>query len=129
MDTLKTKKEKLIGVFDGIEIVIHAAAFKYVHLTEYNLTECIKTNVIVMPTEKTQRTTVRNVSDYPKQNCSLASIAANISIGLIIKKVVFLLIQINSLQIFYSKSFSLLYLSNNIYSKKQTGLFATLAWE
>ena len=31
--------------FQGIDIVIHAAAMKHVHLAEYNPDECIKTNI------------------------------------------------------------------------------------
>ncbi|MDB4129587.1 UDP-N-acetylglucosamine 4,6-dehydratase (inverting) [Flavobacteriaceae bacterium] len=38
-------KERLIRAFEGIDIVIHAAAMKHVHLAEYNPMECIKTNV------------------------------------------------------------------------------------
>ncbi len=39
-------KERLIRAFEGIDIVIHAAAMKHVHLAEYNPMECIKTNVL-----------------------------------------------------------------------------------
>jgi UDP-N-acetylglucosamine 4,6-dehydratase len=38
-------KERLIRAFQGIDIVIHAAAMKHVHLAEYNPDECIKTNI------------------------------------------------------------------------------------
>lgn len=38
-------KERLIRAFEGIEIVIHAAALKQVPAAEYNPGECIKTNV------------------------------------------------------------------------------------
>lgn len=38
-------KERLERAFEGIDIVIHAAAMKHVHLAEYNPSECIKTNV------------------------------------------------------------------------------------
>ena len=38
-------KERLERAFEGIDIVIHAAAMKHVHIAEYNPTECIKTNV------------------------------------------------------------------------------------
>ena len=38
-------KERLKRAFEGIEIVIHAAAIKHVHLAEYNPMECVKTNV------------------------------------------------------------------------------------
>jgi UDP-N-acetylglucosamine 4,6-dehydratase (inverting) len=37
--------ERLKRAFEGIDIVIHAAAMKHVHLAEYNPVECIKTNV------------------------------------------------------------------------------------
>lgn len=38
-------EERLIRAFQGVDIVIHAAAMKHVHLAEYNPDECIKTNV------------------------------------------------------------------------------------
>jgi UDP-N-acetylglucosamine 4,6-dehydratase (inverting) len=38
-------KERLIRAFEGIDVVIHAAAMKHVHLAEYNPSECIKTNI------------------------------------------------------------------------------------
>ena len=38
-------KETLGKSFEGIDIVIHAAAMKHVHLAEYNPSECIKTNI------------------------------------------------------------------------------------
>jgi len=38
-------KSRLKKAFEGIDIVIHAAAMKHVHLAEYNPMECIKTNV------------------------------------------------------------------------------------
>jgi UDP-N-acetylglucosamine 4,6-dehydratase (inverting) len=38
-------QERLIRAFQGIDIVIHAAAMKHVHLAEYNPDECIKTNI------------------------------------------------------------------------------------
>ena len=38
-------KERLDRAFEGIDIVIHAAAMKHVHLAEYNPSECIKTNI------------------------------------------------------------------------------------
>ena len=38
-------KERLIRAFSNIDIVIHAAAMKHVHLAEYNPDECVKTNV------------------------------------------------------------------------------------
>jgi len=39
-------KERLISAFEGIDIVIHAAAMKHVHIAEYNPMECIKTNIL-----------------------------------------------------------------------------------
>ena len=39
-------KERLISAFEGIDIVIHAAAMKHVHLAEYNPIECVKTNIL-----------------------------------------------------------------------------------
>ena len=38
-------KDRLERAFEGIDIVIHAAAMKHVHLAEYNPSECIKTNI------------------------------------------------------------------------------------
>jgi UDP-N-acetylglucosamine 4,6-dehydratase/5-epimerase len=38
-------KERLERAFQDIDIVIHAAAMKHVHLAEYNPSECIKTNI------------------------------------------------------------------------------------
>lgn len=38
-------KNRLIRAFEGIDIVIHAAAMKHVHLAEYNPSECIHTNI------------------------------------------------------------------------------------
>ena len=38
-------KGRLERAFEGIDIVIHAAAMKHVHLAEYNPSECIKTNI------------------------------------------------------------------------------------
>lgn len=38
-------EERLIRAFQGLDIVIHAAAMKHVHLAEYNPDECIKTNI------------------------------------------------------------------------------------
>ena len=38
-------KERLKRAFEGIDIVIHAAAMKHVHLAEYNPMECLKTNI------------------------------------------------------------------------------------
>ena len=39
-------KERLISAFEGVDIVIHAAAMKHVPLAEYNPIECIKTNIL-----------------------------------------------------------------------------------
>jgi UDP-N-acetylglucosamine 4,6-dehydratase (inverting) len=38
-------QDRLVRAFRGIDIVIHAAAMKHVHLAEYNPDECIKTNI------------------------------------------------------------------------------------
>lgn len=38
-------KNRLKKAFEGIDIVIHAAAMKHVHLAEYNPLECVKTNI------------------------------------------------------------------------------------
>ena len=38
-------KHRLDRAFEGVDIVIHAAAMKHVHLAEYNPSECIKTNI------------------------------------------------------------------------------------
>ena len=38
-------EERLVRAFNGVDIVIHAAAMKHVHLAEYNPDECIRTNV------------------------------------------------------------------------------------
>ena len=39
------EKDRLITAFDGVDIVIHAAAMKHVPIAEYNPFECIKTNI------------------------------------------------------------------------------------
>lgn len=39
-------KKRLVRAFEGVDIVIHAAAMKHVHLAEYNPMECVKTNII-----------------------------------------------------------------------------------
>ena len=36
---------RLKRAFEGIDIVIHAAAMKHVHIAEYNPMECVKTNI------------------------------------------------------------------------------------
>ena len=38
-------KSRLKRAFEGIDIVIHAAAMKHVHLAEYNPMECVNTNI------------------------------------------------------------------------------------
>jgi UDP-N-acetylglucosamine 4,6-dehydratase len=38
-------QERLVRAFQGVDVVIHAAAMKHVHLAEYNPDECIKTNI------------------------------------------------------------------------------------
>ncbi len=38
-------QERLVRAFHDVDIVIHAAAMKHVHLAEYNPDECIKTNI------------------------------------------------------------------------------------
>lgn len=38
-------KSRLIRAFEGVDVVIHAAAMKHVHLAEYNPMECVKTNI------------------------------------------------------------------------------------
>lgn len=39
-------EERLVSAFEGIDVVIHAAAMKHVHIAEYNPMECVKTNVL-----------------------------------------------------------------------------------
>jgi UDP-N-acetylglucosamine 4,6-dehydratase len=38
-------EQRLVRALQGVDIVIHAAAMKHVHLAEYNPDECIKTNI------------------------------------------------------------------------------------
>lgn len=38
--------ERLLRAFEGVDIVIHAAAMKHVPIAEYNPMECVKTNVL-----------------------------------------------------------------------------------
>ncbi len=38
-------QERLQRAFQGVDVVIHAAAMKHVHIAEYNPDECVKTNV------------------------------------------------------------------------------------
>lgn len=40
------EESRLISAFEGVDIVIHAAAMKHVHLAEYNPMECVKTNIL-----------------------------------------------------------------------------------
>jgi UDP-N-acetylglucosamine 4,6-dehydratase len=37
---------RLVSAFEGVDIVIHAAAMKHVHLAEHNPMECVKTNIL-----------------------------------------------------------------------------------
>ncbi len=39
-------RNRLLSAFEGIDIVIHAAAMKHVHIAEYNPMECVKTNIL-----------------------------------------------------------------------------------
>ena len=39
-------ESRLISAFEGIDVVIHAAAMKHVHLAEHNPMECVKTNIL-----------------------------------------------------------------------------------
>ena len=39
-------ESRLLSAFEGIDIVIHAAAMKHVHIAEYNPMECVKTNIL-----------------------------------------------------------------------------------
>lgn len=39
-------KERLLRAFEGVDVVVHAAALKQVPAAEYNPMECIKTNVL-----------------------------------------------------------------------------------
>jgi UDP-N-acetylglucosamine 4,6-dehydratase (inverting) len=39
-------ESRLISAFEDVDIVIHAAAMKHVHLAEYNPMECVKTNIL-----------------------------------------------------------------------------------
>lgn len=38
-------KNRLVRAFEDVDVVIHAAAMKHVHLAEYNPMECVKTNI------------------------------------------------------------------------------------
>lgn len=40
------EESRLLSAFEGVDIVIHAAAMKHVHLAEYNPMECVKTNIL-----------------------------------------------------------------------------------
>lgn len=39
-------ESRLVSAFEGVDIVIHAAAMKHVHLAESNPMECVKTNIL-----------------------------------------------------------------------------------
>lgn len=39
-------RNRLKKAFEGIDVVIHAAAMKHVHIAEYNPMECVKTNIL-----------------------------------------------------------------------------------
>lgn len=39
-------KNRLLEALQGVDIVVHAAAIKHVHIAEYNPWECIKTNIL-----------------------------------------------------------------------------------
>ncbi|WP_400080436.1 UDP-N-acetylglucosamine 4,6-dehydratase (inverting) [Winogradskyella sp. R77965] len=39
-------KNRLLRAFEGVDVVIHAAAMKHVHIAEYNPMECVKTNIL-----------------------------------------------------------------------------------
>lgn len=39
-------KDRLLDALQGIEMVVHAAAMKHVHIAEYNPFECVKTNIL-----------------------------------------------------------------------------------
>lgn len=39
-------KDRLLRAFEGVDVVIHAAAMKHVHIAEYNPMECVKTNIL-----------------------------------------------------------------------------------
>ncbi len=39
-------RKRLFRAFEGIDVVIHAAAMKHVHISEYNPMECVNTNII-----------------------------------------------------------------------------------
>lgn len=40
------EESRLLSAFEGVDVVIHAAAMKHVHLAEYNPMECVKTNIL-----------------------------------------------------------------------------------
>ena len=39
-------RKRLFRAFEGVDIVIHAAAMKHVHIAEYNPMECVNTNIL-----------------------------------------------------------------------------------
>lgn len=40
------EESRLMSAFEGVDIIIHAAAMKHVPLAEYNPMECVKTNIL-----------------------------------------------------------------------------------
>ncbi|MCL4126312.1 UNVERIFIED_CONTAM: hypothetical protein GTU68_028528 [Idotea baltica] len=38
--------KRLLRAFEGVDVVIHAAAMKHVHIAEYNPMECVNTNIL-----------------------------------------------------------------------------------
>jgi UDP-N-acetylglucosamine 4,6-dehydratase (inverting) len=40
------EESRLVSAFEGIDVIIHAAAMKHVHIAEYNPMECVKTNIL-----------------------------------------------------------------------------------
>lgn len=40
------EESRLLSALEGIDVVIHAAAMKHVHIAEYNPMECVKTNIL-----------------------------------------------------------------------------------
>jgi len=39
-------RKRLFRAFEGVDVVIHAAAMKHVHIAEYNPMECVNTNIL-----------------------------------------------------------------------------------
>lgn len=40
------EENRLVSAFEDVDVVIHAAAMKHVHLAEHNPMECVKTNIL-----------------------------------------------------------------------------------